>query len=65
MCSYFVRRRNEVSRACSIMKNFVMIYVVYLLLLGESYEDWLGWIDDLDEQVRKYVQNFGQEMSWK
>jgi hypothetical protein len=47
------------------MKNFVMIYVVYLLLLGESYEDWLGWIDDLDEQVRKYVQNFGQEMSWK
>lgn len=47
------------------MKYLMMIYVVYLLLLGESYEDWLGRIYNLDEQVRKYVQNFGQEMSWK
>ena len=39
MCSYFVHRRDEGSRACSITKNFVLIYVVYLLLLG-----WAGFI---------------------
>jgi hypothetical protein len=35
MYSYYVHRRHEgTTRACSVMKNLVLIYVFYLLLLG-------------------------------